>query len=69
MPRTDAEWHRRCKYAHKKQCVRILKTWHNAALLIRCVTGFRVRLLIEKESKPKFKTSNRPNLLTVISFF
>ncbi len=44
--RTDTEWRRRCAYTHKKQCVRILKTWHNAtrrgaALLVRCATPFR----------------------------
>ncbi len=30
--RTDAEWRRRCAYTHRKQCVRILKTWRDAAL-------------------------------------
>ena len=29
-PRTDAEWRRRCVYTHRKQCVRILKTWRDA---------------------------------------
>ncbi len=28
--RTDAEWRRRCAYTHRKQCVRIWKTWRDA---------------------------------------
>ncbi len=41
MARQDFEQRRRwCAYTHRKQCFLILKMWHGAALLVRCVTHF-----------------------------
>ncbi len=41
VARQDFEQSRRwCAYTHRKQCVRILKMRHGAALLVRCVIHF-----------------------------